>query len=153
MKNEIQCNIVSDLLPLYVDGLTSENTNTFIQKHLEECSDCQKEYQTFQIELGSSKNSSDATVTREVNYLKKIKTYQNINLVLGAIISFLFGMCLPVLRVGIPVILGGAIPEYYLARLQMAWHIGLLKMLVSGICVCISYLFIMFLVRRKVRNK
>ena len=35
MNKELQCNIVNDLLPLYMDDLTSEETNSFIKKHLE----------------------------------------------------------------------------------------------------------------------
>ena len=31
MNKELQCNIVNDLLPLYMDDLTSEETNSFIK--------------------------------------------------------------------------------------------------------------------------
>lgn len=51
MNKELQCNIVNDLLPLYMDDLTSEETNSFIKKHLEECQNCQNEYRTFKAEL------------------------------------------------------------------------------------------------------
>ena len=36
MNKELQCNIVNDLLPLYMDDLTSEETNSFIPKPLVE---------------------------------------------------------------------------------------------------------------------
>ena len=75
------------------------------------------------------------------------------NFVFGAIISFLFGACLPVLKVGIPVLLNGAVPDYYLARLQIAWHIGLLKMTVSGVIVCLIYMIIMFIIKKKLNSK
>ena len=75
------------------------------------------------------------------------------NFVLGAIISFLFGACLPVLKVDIPVLLNGAVPDYYLARLQIAWHIGLLKMTVSGVIVCLIYMIIMFIIKKKLNSK
>ena len=51
MNKELQCNIVNDLLPLYMDDLTSEETNSFIKKHLEECQNCQNEYRTFKAEV------------------------------------------------------------------------------------------------------
>lgn len=152
MKNEIQCSVVNDLLPLYADELTSEDTSSLIQAHLEECEACQKVYQAFKTELNTSANTISNTTKKEVNYLKKINTYQTINLILGAIISFLLGACLPVLKIGIPVLLGGKIPEYYLARLQIAWHIGLLKMVLSGIIVCGCYLLVMFCIRKKIKN-
>ena len=53
MNKELQCNIVNDLLPLYMDDLTSEETNSFIKKHLEECQNCQNEYRTFKAELSN----------------------------------------------------------------------------------------------------
>ena len=37
MKN---CKIVQDLLPNYIEKLTSDETNIFIEKHLKECEDC-----------------------------------------------------------------------------------------------------------------
>ena len=61
MNKELQCNIVNDLLPLYMDDLTSEETNSFIKKHLEECQNCQNEYRTFKAELSNSANRNNAT--------------------------------------------------------------------------------------------
>lgn len=139
MDKKIQCNIVKDLLPLYMDELTSEETNLWIRTHLEECSDCQKDYQMLKASLTTSDSVKNEKKLLEINYLKKINTYQKINFILGAIISFLFGACIPVLRVGIPVLLSGTIPDYYLARLQFTWQIGLLKMAVSGVVVCLIY--------------
>ncbi len=153
MNLEFQCNIVKDLLPLYADELTSEETNSFIRKHLEECPNCQNEYRTLKAELSNSANRNNDTKIREISYLKKINAYQKVNFVLGAIISFLFGACIPVLKVGIPVLLNGAIPDYYLARLQIAWHIGLLKMTVSGGIMCLIYMIAMFMVRKKLSGK
>lgn len=152
MNNEVQCNIVSDLLPLYVDDLTSEGTNSFIKKHLEECPDCQKDYLALEAELSQSVNKKDDTKIQEVDYLKKINVYQKTNFILGAIISFLLGASMPVLRVGVPVLLNGAISEYYLARLQVAWHIGLLKMVISGAIVCIIYMLMMFGIGKKIKR-
>ena len=37
MENKEKCKIVQDLLPNYIDKLTSEETNSFVEKHLEEC--------------------------------------------------------------------------------------------------------------------
>ncbi|MCR5794291.1 MAG: zf-HC2 domain-containing protein [Solobacterium sp.] len=38
MKNE--CSVVQDLLPLYAEKLTSEDTNEFIEEHLAGCEEC-----------------------------------------------------------------------------------------------------------------
>ncbi len=39
MKNK-ECNIIRDLLPSYIENLTSDDTNTYIENHIKECSDC-----------------------------------------------------------------------------------------------------------------
>ena len=42
MKNE--CSIVLDLLPLYVEGMVSEDTAAFMEEHLEHCPACAAEH-------------------------------------------------------------------------------------------------------------
>lgn len=44
MMNKETCFLVKDLLPLYIDDLCSEDSAKIIKKHLETCSDCNKEY-------------------------------------------------------------------------------------------------------------
>ena len=34
MKEKRECKIVQDLLPNYVDGLTNEETNKYIEEHI-----------------------------------------------------------------------------------------------------------------------
>ena len=34
MKNDLTCGVVRDLLPSYVEGLTSQETNTAVERHL-----------------------------------------------------------------------------------------------------------------------
>ena len=40
MENEKICKIVQDLLPNYIENLTSKETNIFIEGHLNTCSNC-----------------------------------------------------------------------------------------------------------------
>ena len=40
MKEQKICNIVQDLLPNYIENLTNEETNKFIDENLKECSEC-----------------------------------------------------------------------------------------------------------------
>jgi len=39
------CDIIKDLLPLYVEGLASEKSREAIEEHLKECESCEKLYQ------------------------------------------------------------------------------------------------------------
>lgn len=43
MKNELSCDIVRDLLPLYVDEVTSDVTKQAVADHLAHCETCRKE--------------------------------------------------------------------------------------------------------------
>lgn len=49
--NKISCNIVRDLLPLYVDGVVSEETKKELEQHLRECPKCKTEYEQLSQEL------------------------------------------------------------------------------------------------------
>lgn len=41
---KIECNIIQDLLPLYVEQLVSEKSKMDIEEHLKECNQCRKVY-------------------------------------------------------------------------------------------------------------
>ncbi len=42
------CNIVRDLLPLYAEGISSEDSNSFVEGHLKTCEACQAELKKIQ---------------------------------------------------------------------------------------------------------
>ena len=44
MKNDLTCEVVQDLLPSYVDGLTSDVSNQAVEQHLKTCENCRKLY-------------------------------------------------------------------------------------------------------------
>ena len=48
------CKIVEDLLPLYLDHLTSEETSEYIRKHMENCSMCMQNYKRMYAEYHST---------------------------------------------------------------------------------------------------
>lgn len=68
MKEE--CKIVQDLLPSYMEKLTKEETNQYIEKHIKECNHCQKIFEDMQKdwEVGSQKEEKT-----KVKYLKKYR--------------------------------------------------------------------------------
>ena len=67
MKHRLDCRIVQDLLPLYVDGLTCEYTNQEIEAHMAECSECAELLKRMQI---PEKHIAEEA---QVNYMKKIQ--------------------------------------------------------------------------------
>ena len=39
---KMKCEIIRDLFPSYIDGLTSRESNELIEEHLEECGECRE---------------------------------------------------------------------------------------------------------------
>ena len=40
---KISCNIIRDILPLYLDGVVSDDTEKMVEEHLKECDQCRNE--------------------------------------------------------------------------------------------------------------
>lgn len=68
----MKCEIVRDLLPLYVDGLTSDVSSKEIEKHLKSCKECQKYYQEIAGEIPNAVHISDEEI-QEIDLIKKIR--------------------------------------------------------------------------------
>ena len=48
--SKINCSLIKDLLPLYIDDLCSKESTEIVGNHLEICEDCNKEYETLKTE-------------------------------------------------------------------------------------------------------
>ena len=55
MSRKIPCDIIKDLMPLYVEGLTSEETGREIEAHLEGCGECRDLYKRMKQEVKAGK--------------------------------------------------------------------------------------------------
>ena len=69
-KNKLQCEIVQDLLPSYVDGLTSEVTNEAVEEHLKACDGCTKVKERME---EKEPPVVDAEQRQEIDFLKKTR--------------------------------------------------------------------------------
>ena len=65
-----ECEIIQDLLPNYIENLTSKNTNEYISKHLLECKQCSNIYNKLN---DMSNNNDDLKNKKFVKYSKKFK--------------------------------------------------------------------------------
>ena len=68
---ERDCKIVQDLLPNYIEKLTNEETNKFIEEHLKTCEECKKVYDNMKKELNVDNK------TKEKKKVKFLKKYRN----------------------------------------------------------------------------
>lgn len=153
MENSISCEIIQDILPLYVEKLVSEESNKQIRDHIENCECCKQYYAKLTRELEHDSMQKKKNDKNAVDYLKKIYKYQRNNFILGSVVSFLLGVFLPIATVAVRIIKMGEIPDYYIARLQTAWHIGILKCVLFGIVVCVIYMLINYFMKSKVVMK
>lgn len=49
--SEVTCNTIRDILPLYVDGVVSDDTRNMVTRHLESCEECRKKYEAMKSEV------------------------------------------------------------------------------------------------------
>ncbi|WP_143321101.1 zf-HC2 domain-containing protein [Clostridium sp. HBUAS56010] len=112
MKNTLDCNIVRDMLPLYAEKLTSEESNTAIRQHLEQCEDCSKYLVNIQ------KPIDCPTVPKmEIDYMRKVKnSFKRRAYILSGVIAvfciILLGIFLRLFIIGTPIFIGDAPINY-----------------------------------------
>lgn len=84
------CEIIQDLLPNYIEQLTSEKTNQQIEEHLYNCKECKKMFNDMRKEVELHTKKSD---DREINFLKKYENKLKISrllLLIILVILFIF---------------------------------------------------------------
>lgn len=94
MSEQLDCEIVRDLLPSYVDGQTSETTNIAIEKHISGCHECTEILQRM-------KEPDDALQSQknEIDYLKKVKKSEHHAVLIAIVATLLIGLIVYGIRV------------------------------------------------------
>ncbi len=90
MENKKECKIIQDLLPNYIENLTSEETNSFIEEHLNYCNDCREKLEIMKKNLNFDTEKRD---DREVKYIKKFNSklqFLKITIVIILIVALIF---------------------------------------------------------------
>ena len=72
MKSNLKCEVVQDLLSLYIEDLTSDVTNKEIELHLDECRECKCTESNMRKEIEVDNKEQ---IIKEVDYLKKVRKY------------------------------------------------------------------------------
>lgn len=78
--SRIPCEVIKDLLPSYIDELTSDVTNREIEAHIEECEECKSVLE----EMKSPAMEATEKEVKELDFLKKTKKKQRRNIVICA---------------------------------------------------------------------
>lgn len=87
----MECGIIRDLMPSYVDGLTSEESGRAVEEHVQECAECRDFLHAMKAELESEKypNIDRVQAETEIKAFKKLKKVIMNRTVFGAIVAVL----------------------------------------------------------------
>lgn len=100
MKNDLTCAVVRDLLPPYVEGLTEEETNEAVERHLAECQECRERREAMGADAGEQ-----AAEEKELDYLKTVKkksAHRAVKAVAATILLVVLGVLLKLFVIGEP---------------------------------------------------
>lgn len=86
---KISCDIIQDLLPLYCDGVCSQDSKQVVEAHLKDCEKCKADMRFMEqdMETGSIQTSDDKVVKAAATAWKKGKTRAFMK---GCLIALLF---------------------------------------------------------------
>lgn len=97
MINKNDCKIIQDILPNYADKMTSEATNELIEKHIEECAECNKKLKSMNKEIEEIESPEQK---EEIKYLKGFKKRRRLIVIISIFITL--GICVSSMFVKIP---------------------------------------------------
>ncbi len=69
MKQDLDCRIVEDLLPNYIENLTNDYTNKAVEEHLTSCEECSELLNTMKADISVQNKVPE----KEIKFLQKMK--------------------------------------------------------------------------------
>ena len=86
-EKKLDCNLVQDLLPSYIDRLTSAQTTAYVQKHLLKCKECRLMYDSMNDRKPPAEQHAEALVCAMVQSRRRMR-----RILAGLAAVVLFGM-------------------------------------------------------------
>ena len=80
------CSIIKDLIPLYIEKMTSPDTNRFVEDHISHCDSCRKEFEE-QIKPDAYSAVPDITYQNDPSPIKALKRKWNFKKIFIATVS------------------------------------------------------------------
>ena len=84
---KVTCNVIKDVLPLYIENMLSDDSCTMVEEHIEQCQEC-KNY------LDEMRTSNEIPVDRNTSPLLKIKSTLRKKKIQTVILSMMFSIML-----------------------------------------------------------
>lgn len=86
MNEKLPCEVIQDLLPLYIDDLTQNVTGQLIEEHLKKCESCSRKYENMINKLGKEAIQEEDTIV-EIDYLKKVRQKNQKKIIFSSFIT------------------------------------------------------------------
>lgn len=86
--NEINCYLIQDIMPIYIEDEVSEKTKKIIEEHFSQCNECRQLYENLKKKAFEDINIKEKEVSNEKRFILKVKkTVITISIVLIIIIA------------------------------------------------------------------
>ncbi|MNO41297.1 hypothetical protein D3C76_314670 [compost metagenome] len=122
----MKCEIIQDLLPSYIEKLTSLHSNEEIEKHLQSCENCRLAYNEMTATANLNLPIVDQEEVKKLNYFKKVKTKHVKTLVFSLLTVIILATALVGLFViGFPVSSKDVTIDYQKTKARLEVHLTL----------------------------
>ncbi|MEK5434428.1 MULTISPECIES: zf-HC2 domain-containing protein [Paenibacillus] len=122
----MKCEIIQDLLPSYIEKLTSLHSNEEIENHLQTCESCLQSYHEMTATANLNVPIVDKEEVNKLNYFKKVKS-KNIKVIVLSILSviILAAALIGLFVIGFPVSSKDVTIDYQKTKTHLEVHLTL----------------------------
>lgn len=122
----MKCEIIQDLLPSYIEKLTSLHSNEEIENHLQTCESCLQSYHEMTATANLNVPIVDKEEVNKLNYFKKVKS-KNIKVIVLSILSviILVAALIGLFVIGFPVSSKDVTIDYQKTKTHLEVHLTL----------------------------
>lgn len=91
---KVTCNVIKDILPLYIENMLSDDTRTMVEEHIEQCQQC-RDY------LDDKKIISKMPIDTNISPLLKIKSTLRRKKIQTVILSIMFSIIVFIITIAL----------------------------------------------------
>ena len=89
--NEANCNVIQDILPLYLDNAVSEDTAKMVEEHLHTCKECMEYKKKMEADIVVTENNEGKKLLRKINGRIRKKIVISVAAAIAALAALIVG--------------------------------------------------------------
>lgn len=89
--NEANCNVIRDILPLYLDNAVSEDTAKMVEEHLHTCKECMEYKKKMEADIVVTENNEGKKLLRKINGRIRKKIVVSVVAAIAALAALIVG--------------------------------------------------------------